>query len=516
METKSKKLVMNLTNILMGIIIVSFCSCNCSKKICESRKIFKGGRVYYNFTKKELFRDAKHTDTLQRPLIIKETKEIQMEISNFNPLKYEIIVEDTAYDRFTSNIEDISKYIIYPNYTLDYSKDIPTTFRKNEALASCDLMDLQIENLNKSMKELKSCINKYKAYISQIENIVSVYDYLRLLDEIPGAKIETAIDSNIINPIKVNLIDNLKLGNSSDRVFHKDFSFVETYYYQKVLKIDSLVNATKEIVQNIKDEGKDCSKPQLEAKKATFVKSYHEVIKVIDEFETTRTNTILPNFAKIMLVYEKLQSLAQSTPFIVTKSYPVNKDIQTIKIFKIDDSSSSKKLHDEINIQLTGGFRIDVSGGMFVSGLYDKKYTTYSKDSLFIDEYINNGIIKDTLIDERFTAIYSNPNTKLSFGGMIFVQAHSQNASNINYGGYFSLGALFNDQTRWTGSCGASIICGRSQRIFINIGPIISQVDRLAEPYETDLFYQGSIDNIPVNKVWQCSWMLGISWKIGK
>lgn len=113
----------------------------------------------------------------------------------------------------------------------------------------------------------------------------------------------------------------------------------------------------------------------------------------------------------------------------------------------------------------------------------------------------------------QYTTLYDNTRYWFSF---LVPEGHTQNASVFNYGGYLGIGALFNDQTRWSGSFGGSFIIGRSQRLFINLGPVISQVDRLSKPYKTDFFYQKSFDIIPVSREWEVSWMFGFSWIIGK
>lgn len=99
---------------------------------------------------------------------------------------------------------------------------------------------------------------------------------------------------------------------------------------------------------------------------------------------------------------------------------------------------------------------------------------------------------------------------------MIYLHAHSQNASWVNYGVYLGFGAMFNDQTRWAGALGGSLILGKSQRFCINPGIIIAQVDRLSPPYKTETWYPESFDNIPTYKAWKANFVLGFSWNLTK
>ena len=491
-------------NLLLIISInFSFLSCNFSKNIT------KGNRVYYNFYKKELFCDSKHTLPLSRPLIIKETKEVQLEISKFNPLKYGIFLEDTAYNRFETNIDKFDEYIALPKTStnLAMQKTETTPMRVINYPVSSTNQKLNLNIIDSLKNELTTSISKYKTFIRYVQMIDNVYEYLATLDSISPQLIDDNITTNVIEPINNNLsVQGMNLlENSISHVFQNDFKRLESFYYQNINGIKEELDSNKKIVDINESKNKEY-----------YNILFKTINNTIDNLNKSRKDTILIEFNKTMILYNKLQSLSLKAPILVTKSYPVTNDIQTIKIYKLETPNNKKNLYDEINIHLTHGFRIDVSGGLFFSGLCDKQYTKYSKDSIFSSKYLEGGTIKDTITNGRFTAIYSNANTKISFGGMLFFQAHSQNACNFNYGGYLGIGALFNDQTRWAASLGGSIIIGKSQRCFINIGPIISQVDRLAEPYKTKVYYKESLDNIPTTRAWKYSWMIGLSWKIGK
>jgi len=511
MKTKRHKVYLNIFIFLLIVFVISLSGCKSNKEI------FYGGRVYYDFHKKELFVNANHKKTLKRPIIMKESKEMQIEISDFNPLKYDIIIEDTAYDRFVSNVESFSKYIIIPNTPNTkevastkienlFTRIILDTIVKNAKIQTelliqkpdtnyCDTISHLIYKLAECSKDLNSEISTYKTYLTYIENINSFYELLKSKEVLTTFDIKEGIKSNIFLPINNYLLvyTSDKLETSIDKVFKKDFTAKETYFYEKifgfkeklgnikeeVVKLEKILEIEKALKPNKKEVAhleKIIKCNDFEAKITKFYDEQKVLLSTIKAFDSTRNKDILPNFTKTMLVYEKLQSLAQNEPLLVTKSYPIKTDIQTINIYKYESTAKTKQLHDAINILLTRGFRIDVSGGVFASGLYDEQYSLYSKDSIFTSEYIHSGSIRDTILKDKFTAIYTIPTKKVSFGGMIFLQGHTQNASLFNYGGYLGIGALFNDQTRWSGSFGGSFIIGRSQRLFINLGPVISQL----------------------------------------
>jgi hypothetical protein len=494
--------------LLMMIIVLTLNSCSTCKKI------YKGDRLYYDFNRKELFGNKEHTDTINRPLIVKDNSEIQFEISNFNPLKYEIVLEDTAFNRFDPNIEEFTKYISY--LKMPQADSVVSKVKANSgtpfAPEKCEKLHKVINGFVKVNLDLNSRIEEYRTYILYLDKIGTVYAYFKSLENVNSSDIKSSITENILLPIKTLFKDDRIIKSEFNNLFSQDFSDAETFCYQKIVEKIKILESIKDTVDMFSDPGCTLTKEL----KTGFYKSYKEIEAKIKEFETLRTNTIIPNLVNLKLAYNKLQTLAKEKPVLVTRSYLINKDINSVSVFRKESQTATKQLHDKIVIQMTCGFRIDVSGGLFVSGLSDDHYSMTSKDSIFKTQYLKNGIARDTTIDEKFTKFYKDPNLKISYGGMVFLQAHSQNVSFFNWGFYLGLGALFNEQVRWTGSAGLSFMLGRDPRCFINIGPSIAQVDRLKPAYEPLNYCRSSFNEIPISKVWKCNWLVGFSWRIGK
>jgi hypothetical protein len=146
--------------------------------------------------------------------------------------------------------------------------------------------------------------------------------------------------------------------------------------------------------------------------------------------------------------------------------------------------------------------------------LGDRSFTKHSLDSIHATQYLVNGIRRDTTIQESYNAIYEKENVNLSFGGMVYLHVHSQNPGNWNWGGFLGFGALFNDQARWAGSAGGTLLMGSKQRFNINLGLVLSQVDRLSPPYQKDTWYRESIDNVPTYRAWKTALLIGFSWNL--
>jgi hypothetical protein len=232
----------------------------------------------------------------------------------------------------------------------------------------------------------------------------------------------------------------------------------------------------------------------------------------VKEFKTARIDKAIPALNKKLVMYDDMKRYAVSDPKYVTKAISIENEKHTISIYKKAPGSETKVLHDYINIEPTRGFKLSVAGGLFVSGLTDQSFSKKTKDSIYTSKYLLDGVSRDTTKSETFTSLYEKDQADISYGGMLFLQAQSRNASVVNYGGFVGFGAMFNDQTRWAGSIGGSLLIGKAQKFNINIGAVIGQVERLTQPYKPDTWYRETLDNIPTYKAWDVSWMVGFSW----
>ncbi|WP_047445780.1 hypothetical protein, partial [Alistipes sp. ZOR0009] len=218
-----------------------------------------------------------------------------------------------------------------------------------------------------------------------------------------------------------------------------------------------------------------------------------------------------------LLKYSQIQNALKTPSYYVSESYRVTKDIHCLNIYKYDMNTKKSSKHDKITIELKNALRFSTPTGVFLSGLYDEKFTTVSKDTtvetVIIDNSGKNQIVKS---NKTYTAMYPSRNRHISFGAMIYISAHTCNSKYTNIGGFLGAGAIFNDNTKIAAAAGGTIILGRNQRCFINIGMATSQVDRLDRPYKTKTFYDINPSTLPISKVWRYSWMVGVAWEIIK
>ena len=479
--------------------------------LLKAQKDNKPNRYYYDFDKKQLYRDAQHTDSVGRPLLVREGKEFQIEITGFNPLDYSIIIEDTAFDMFSSNIDDFNKLLnlsaiqggntsaVYPKSNKD-GNDTPYT---TKVLNVCP----NVSSIKKSSDSMFAAVYRYNKFIKSLNLINEVYLRTTKLQTFSPSVIRNMINDLIVKGINHVLPESLQY-NSNVLPDTSWFVKTEEALSDSIFQFKIVFDSLEKLIKRAPD--------------ACFAEEIESILKVkmfLQEFESQHKYQTSPAFRKIMITYSNLTDWAFRVPLIVTRSYTVSKDMRRIEIYKQEKGSDNKKLYDIINVKMTRGFKIDVSGGLFVSGLYDAKFTLYSKDSIFTSQYIKYDSVPtlaDSLVNDKFTAIYPQNNTKVSYGGMMFLNAHTQNACFVNYGFYLGIGALFSDQTRWSGSFGGSLILGRNQRFTFHAGVVMAQVNRLSQPYETSVFYRKTFDEIPISSIWKASWLVGFSWQIGK
>jgi hypothetical protein len=245
-----------------------------------------------------------------------------------------------------------------------------------------------------------------------------------------------------------------------------------------------------------------------------FTDAFAELTAKISELKIKRSDKVLPAFNKTMQIYDLLQKYIKNIPDFITPALTIEKDQHTINIYTKVLGSQEKEPYDNIKVEPARGFKIDFAPGIFVSGLYDAKYTIKSKDSIWTTQYIAKDTVRDTTINKTFTSVYQQDQCRISIGAMIMLHAHSQWEGIFNLGGYIGFGALFNDQTRWTMSTGLSFLLGRKSRFNISLGAATAQVDRLQQPYQTEQWYAETIDNVPTVKVWKINYMIGFSWNL--
>lgn len=515
---------------LLVVLCVIF-GCKTSKEIGADK------RVFLDFQNNKVVKDKSVVPLveMESPVLRKAGKDIAIEIYNYNPLKYQVSVENTSSDYFLGDTGKFSAFIVIPNITplaagdakkeetlkanpntteamltVDGANSIPALSRPT---TSCDSIKAYMASLNLSKINLENDILNYKKFINQVELIKGDYQFLKEQDFISSQFITDRLAQNFVSSLNnyLNSSGRSALNSNPSLISISQISAEEIVVYNKVMSH----------LKNIENLEEKVNKIQGTVGCAGFLGYYRdfkskseEIKNTIKEFEKNHVDKISPSFKQTLNLYDKLKSYVTNMPTLTTR-LTIEKDLHTVTVYKTPLTSENKKEeYTTIKIEPVKGWKVDFAGGFFLTGVTDHKFSKITKDSIYTKKYLVNGVTRDTTVEEKFTSFNKENQMPISFGGMLLLHAHTQRSRLVNYGTYIGFGALFNDQTRWAGAVGGSVLIGKKQRFSINPGILISQVDRLSSPYEDGMWYKGVIDNTPTYKSWRLNWVIAFSWNI--
>jgi len=476
-------------------------------------------RYYYDFSSKKICKTRACTEETFRPIYYKANKDIQIEIFNYNPLKDQLIIENTYSERFLADTGLFAKYLILPGipeiqskYTqagtrMEEQKDRNGRVISKKLVPDCEELSALLDSLDNLIKATEDKIGNYQNFLSRIELIRDDYDYLKQLNVLSASDISQRLNTTFITSIKGDFNPQ---PSSIESVSSRQLSELEYRYYSAIIESEKKLETLKDEESVLTTD--DCS--DYVERNNKFNDSWSALKDKLNLLKQMRSDKTLPAFNKTLQLYDLLKKYAVEVPPFITPALTIDKDLHTINVYCKEQGSNEKVLYDNITVEPTKGWKLDIASGIFVTGLYDARYSKDSKEAIDTVQYVSNGVVGDTIINRTYNAIYKEKQTPVSVGGMVFLHAHTQCASLVNYGIYVGFGALFNDQTRWTMSVGGSVIIGKKQRFNINLGGAIAQVERLQQPYSTGTWYPETIDNIPTMKVWKISYLVGFSWNI--
>lgn len=150
------------------------------------------------------------------------------------------------------------------------------------------------------------------------------------------------------------------------------------------------------------------------------------------------------------------------------------------------------------NVWVRGGFKIDVSAGIFFTSLFDDAFD--KKDDPAITE--NKIIVKKNLGEYDF-----------AFGSSINI--HSRWNSWLNMGG--NLGIAFTTSQKFQVLTGMNVILGKQERIILTGGLAMGKVERLADSYlEGGSYNLGAEGVIPTQSQFKFGHFFGITYNLSK
>jgi|GEM_PF-5020635 len=468
-------------------------------------RVNSGDQLRYDFANKRLLVGA-DSSAGSRPLLFPGDDDVQITVFNYNPLRYSILSDDTAFNRFMT---DAQRFAALTTPSTPVTSPLSSNQAENSLFDPVCSIDSSIFALHLAVVK---GIGNYYEFLRRVENIEGHYNTLRIPEALTTALVQAELTPYIaqINN-HITAVNGMDLGmaapipNLAPNVPPaSDIVSVE-------IALRGYVQAKINHLAQVKAQLEALNTTTCAAAYRSQNNEYEKVLALATKFQNNYDSDISVKLPKLMVLYSQLRVYASAIPDVVTPAVTVDKDVTVIRFYQVE-GQSSKKYHDKITMAPYGGIKVDFSAGMFVSGLYDEMYNRNTKDTFANRRYLKDGQVRDTTVAETWTRFVPQEQSKLSYGVMLYSHFYWRTGRTWAAGLHVGVGALFNNQARWVGATGLSILLGRSQRLSINPSVAFAQVDRLTAPYKADQWEPRSIDNVPLTKVWKTSWALGLSW----
>ncbi|CAA9201905.1 hypothetical protein [Flavobacterium collinsii] len=178
-----------------------------------------------------------------------------------------------------------------------------------------------------------------------------------------------------------------------------------------------------------------------------------------------------------------------------------NIDVVEFKLRRFDKITKDEDLDfapTPYNIWIKGGFKIDVSAGLFFTSLYDSEFST--KDDPAIS---GNKII----------TLKNGGDYDLAFGSTIntYVRMNSWIVPTLNFG------AVITQNQKLQILLGVGAILGKQERIIFSTGFSMGKVSRIADSYSVDGSYNlGNSGDVPTQNQFKFGHFFGITYNLTK
>ncbi len=170
----------------------------------------------------------------------------------------------------------------------------------------------------------------------------------------------------------------------------------------------------------------------------------------------------------------------------------------TIKRFDKETNQEDEAFVGKYKVWITGGLKIDISAGIFLTSLFDRQYETrdVAAGTALKEVYLKNHGQYDF-------AFGSTINTNFRLNSWIQPQ--------VNFG------AIFTQNQKFQMILGAGAILGREERWILSGGLSMGVVDRLADGFQNGGSYDlGTSGQIPMVKQFKFGHFIGITYNLSK
>ena len=183
-----------------------------------------------------------------------------------------------------------------------------------------------------------------------------------------------------------------------------------------------------------------------------------------------------------------------------------NIDVVQLKLTRTPrvDNSLKSDTHT-YNIWVTGGFKIDVSAGVFLSSVSDREYTTTT-----ISEEVDGEMKDFQLINEKNLGSWD-----YGFGTLANVSWRTGNWARPT----LSFGAMFTNDQKFQFLAGGGLILGKMSRFILHYGVAVGRTTSLQTPFKADgetRYESLTSETIPTVEKLNIGSFFGITYNLGK
>jgi hypothetical protein len=274
----------------------------------------------------------------------------------------------------------------------------------------------------------------------------------------------------------------------------------------KILEFKKSINS---FISNISDDDK-LNIDEFNLMKDSFKEQYLIYLKETEDLQNkiTKVNNLSSSISESQneinsilessrLLIEKLLNTKTNTYLLPLDINGDNIDYVEIQLDIYDGENETPETY-KYKVWIKGGLKIDVSGGVYLTSLFDKEYYTTDADN-----------------NEKY--IYENDLGDYDFGFGTMVNISLRGGSwarpTLNFG------AMFTSNQKFQMLTGIGLILGKNERFVIHYGMSLGRVNVLKNEYVMDgetAYDLGTDGNVPGNEKFKFGRFFGITYNFTK
>lgn len=465
---------------------------------------------------------------------------LQVKIINANPLKYKYSIDGMAIDFFEGRKEEFTS-------TIDKIDGVDNNNGQDDSgVGGADGTKVGSSGIKKnSMKlipEIQSTNNFVANESRQLLNDSSAVEVINKLiqhfnediekvnKELAGLEKELKRKNTLIAQKDKQIAELKKEKDSLLKELANKIKFREaiTIVKEQIKKIDNLRVEVEGQLTELKNED-FYNKNTIQDNRLRWNKEYNTINsktkeKLIDfdielkKEDAEKINTVIENhYNPIKKVVEKELGTLMNLKFYYY-SEQIAVDGENIDVFNLvisrmlRNDENAKPKNFPYDIWITGGFKIDVSAGFFISGLNNHEYI-FPTGEFQTEEGAG---MEDSDENQGNAIVRSNTGRwEYGFGTMLNISHRLGTWTRPT----LSVGAMLTNDTKFQFLLGGGAILGKKERVIFHAGWALGKVTRLENGLVADGETQFEIDQesmIPTEEEFNSSFFFGITYNLGK